>query len=133
MAQTADPSESPVFHPQTWLDMLNAAQAKRDTFSAKTLQVILDGVEHLAMARLEPNCPFKLTTVHAALFEKLQRAYNNGGLLKSVGALYLNEFRLPAVALKHLELAGQFAPNDGEIEQLERQATAGFGPPASCG
>ncbi len=127
MAQTADPSESPVFQPQTWLDMLEAVRAKRDTFSAKTLQVILDGIEHVAMARLEPSCPFRLTAAHAAVFEKLQRAYNNGGLLKSVGVLYLSEFHLPGVALKHLELAGQFAPNDNEIEQLQRNATAALG------
>jgi tetratricopeptide (TPR) repeat protein len=127
MAQTADPSESPAFHPQTWLDLLEASKAKRDIFSVKTLQVILDGVEHLAMARLEPNCPFQFTGVQATVFEKLQRAYNNGGLLKSVGALYLNEFQLPGIALKHFELARQFSPNDGEIEQLQQNATAALG------
>jgi tetratricopeptide (TPR) repeat protein len=124
MNQTGEPSESPVFHPQTWLDMLQAATAKRDIFSIKTLEVVLDGIEHLAMARLEPNCPFKLTAMHANLFEKLQRAFNNGGLLKAVGTLYLGEFQLPGVALKHFELARQFAPNDGEIEALQRGAAA---------
>ena len=127
MAPTADPGESPVFHPQKWVEMLETAQARRDSFSAKTLQVVLDGVEHLALARLEPNCPFQLTSVHAALFEKLQRAYNNSGLLKAAGALYLNEFQLPGIALKHLDLAGQFAPGDQEVEQLQRAATAALG------
>ncbi len=123
MSQTGEPSDNPVFHPQTWIELLEAATAKRDIFSSKTLHVVLDGIEHLALARLEPNCPFRLTFLHASLFEKLQRAYNNGGLLKSVGALYLGEFRLPGIALKHLELAKQFSPNDPEIEALQRAAT----------
>ncbi len=132
MNATGDPSESPVFHPQTWLEKLEAATAKRDAFSVKTLEVILAGVENLALARLEPNCPFKLTAMHASLFEKLQRAFNNGGLLKSVGALYLGEFQMPGVALKHFELARQFAPKDGEIETLQRAATAAMAKQASA-
>jgi tetratricopeptide (TPR) repeat protein len=123
MSFSGEPSENPVFLPQTWIDLLQASTAKGDMFSAKTLMVILDGIEHLALARLEPNCPFTLTGFHATLFERLQRAYNNAGLLKSVGTLYLGEFRLPNVALKHLQLSKQMAPADREIEQLEKAAT----------
>jgi tetratricopeptide (TPR) repeat protein len=123
MSLTGEPGESPVFHPQTWIDLLTAATAKRDMFSAKTLMVILDGVEHLAMARLEPNCPFALTSFHASLFERLLNAYNNAALLKSVGTLYLGEFRMPGVALKHFELARQMAPGDRDLDELERTAT----------
>jgi tetratricopeptide (TPR) repeat protein len=124
MSQTGDPSDNPVFLPQTWIEMLDAASARHDSFSAKTLRVVLEGVEHLTLARLEPNCPYRLTAVHAALFEKLQRAYNNGGLLKAAGALYLGEFQLPSIALKHFELAGQFSPGDAEIGQLQKAATS---------
>jgi tetratricopeptide (TPR) repeat protein len=120
---SGEPCENPVFLPQTWIDLLQASTAKGDMFSAKTLMVILDGIEHLALARLEPNCPFTITGFHSTLFERLLRAYNNAGLLKSVGTLYLGEFRLPAVALKHFELCKQMAPADREIEQLEKAAT----------
>jgi len=123
MSFSGEPSENPVFHPQTWIDLLQASTAKGDMFSAKTLMVILDGIEHLALSRLEPNCPFTLTTFHATLFERLLRAYNNAGLLKSAGMLYLGEFGLPNVALKHLQLCKQMAPADREIEQLEKAAT----------
>jgi tetratricopeptide (TPR) repeat protein len=123
MSFSGEPSENPVFLPQTWIDLLQAGTAKGDMFSAKTLMVILDGIEHLAVARLEPACPFVLTSFHATLFERLQGAYNNAGLLKSIGLLYLGEFRLPTVALKHFELSKQMAPADREIEQLEKAAT----------
>jgi tetratricopeptide (TPR) repeat protein len=120
---SGQPSENPVFHPDTWLALLEAATAKNDVFSVKTLKVIVDGVEHLAMARLGENCPFRITAQHAATFEKLRGAYNNAGLLKTVGLLYLGEFRLPAVALKHFELVRTLAPSDREIAALETTAT----------
>jgi tetratricopeptide (TPR) repeat protein len=123
MTSSGEPGESPVFNPQTWIDLLTATTAKGDMFSAKTLMVILDGVEHLALARLEPNCPIAFTSFHASLFERLLHSYNNAALLKSVGTLYLGEFRLPGVALKHLELAKQMAPSDRDIDQLQKAAT----------
>jgi tetratricopeptide (TPR) repeat protein len=123
MSFSGEPSENPVFHPQTWIDLLQASSAKGDIFSAKTLMVILDGVEQIEVARHGPNCPFTLTSFHATLFERLQRAYNNAGLLKSIGMLYLGEFRLPAVALKHFELSKQMSPADREVEELEKAAT----------
>lgn len=131
MSFSGEPGESPVFHPQTWIDLLTAATAKRDMFSAKTLMMILDGVEHLALARLEPNCPFAITGFHASLFERLLNSYNNAGLLKSIGTLYLGEFRMPGVALKHLELAKQMAPGDRDIDQLEKAATLALARQAS--
>ena len=60
-----------------------------------------------------------VTSFHAALFERLQRSFNNPNLLKEVGVVYLEEFRMPAIALKHFELARQFAPKDRDIEQLQ--------------
>ena len=92
-------------------------------FSAKTLMTILDGIEHLALARLEPTCPFVVTSFHTALFERLLSSFNNAGLIKSIGMMYLGEFRMPTVALKHFELARQLSPNDRDLEQLEKSAT----------
>jgi tetratricopeptide (TPR) repeat protein len=123
MSFSGEPGESPVFHPQTWIDLLTAATAKRDMFSAKTLMVILDGVEHLAMARLEPGSGIIITSFHASVFERLLNSYNNAALLKSIGTLYLGEFHMPGMALKHLELAKQMAPGDRDLDQLQKAAT----------
>jgi tetratricopeptide (TPR) repeat protein len=116
------PSENPVFNPETWNTLLATAIAKNDVFSVKSLKVITAGVEQLAEARNSPDCPFRLSGQHAAAFEKLRGAYNNAGLLKAVGLLYLGEFRLPAVALKHFELVRSLAPGDREIAVLETAA-----------
>jgi tetratricopeptide (TPR) repeat protein len=116
-------SWSPVFDPQTWENLLAVHQAKGDIFSAKTLGTILDGVQHLALARLEPTCPFVVTGFHASLFERLQGSFSNPALLKAVGMMYLGDFRMPGVALKHFELARQLAPADRDLDNLEKAAT----------
>lgn len=112
------PTSSPIFDPQTWVDLLTVHALKADMFSARTLMVIHEGVEKLAEARATEN-GITLTSFHAALFERLQRSFNNPSLLKEVGSVYLAEFRMPAIALKHFELARQFAPKDRDIEQLQ--------------
>jgi tetratricopeptide (TPR) repeat protein len=89
----------------------------------KTLGTILDGVRHLALARLEPTCPFVVTGFHSSLFERLQGSFNNPALLKSVGMMYLGDFRMPGVALNHFELARQLAPKDRDLENLQKAAT----------
>lgn len=95
---------------------------KRDMFSAKTLMTIHEGVEKLAASRHTPNNTITITNFHKSLFERLHRSFNNPILLKEVGLAYLDEFRMPAVALKHFDLAHQFAPKDRDIEQLQKAA-----------
>jgi tetratricopeptide (TPR) repeat protein len=111
-----------VFDPQTWIDLLTAYAAKRDIFSSKTLAVILDGIEKLAEARTAPGSKINLTPLHTTVFERMRGSFNNPTLLKEVGLFYLNEFQLPGVALKHFELARQFASKDHELEQLQNMA-----------
>jgi tetratricopeptide (TPR) repeat protein len=113
----------PVFDPQTWENLLAVHQAKHDFFSVKTLGTILDGIQHLALARLEPTCPFVVTGFHSSLFERLQGSFSNPALLKSVGMMYLGDFRMPAVALSHFELARQLAPKDRDLDNLQKAAT----------
>jgi tetratricopeptide (TPR) repeat protein len=113
----------PVFDPQTWIDLLAAHAAKRDMFSAKSLVVILDGIEKLAEARSTAGHSITVTAFHTTLFERLKSSFSNPTLLKEIGLIYLGEFHLPAVALKHFELAHQFAPRDRELEQLQTTAT----------
>ena len=113
------PHLSPIFDPQTWVDLLTVHALKADMFSTRTLTIIHEGVEKLAQARAAAGSLVTITSAHVTLFERLQRSFNNPNLLKEVGAAYLGEFRMPAVALKHFELAHQFAPKDRDIEQLQ--------------
>jgi len=96
---------------------------KRDIFSAKTLMTVYEGVQQLADALALPNCTITITHFHKTLFERLLQSFNNPTLLKEVGLLYLGEFRLPSIALKHFDLAHQFAPKDRDIEQLQKSAS----------
>jgi tetratricopeptide (TPR) repeat protein len=104
--------------PQTWVDLLTVHALKGDMFSARTLTAIHEGVEKLAQARAADS-GIVVTGFHATLFERLQRSFNNPNLLKEIGVVYLEEFRMPAIALKHFDLARQFAPKDRDIEQLQ--------------
>ena len=108
---------APVFDPQTWIDLLTVHALKGDVFSVRTLTAIHEGIENLAKVRADSGVT--ITNFHATLFERLQRSFNNPNLLKEVGVVYLEEFRMPAIALKHFELACQFAPKDRDIEQLQ--------------
>jgi tetratricopeptide (TPR) repeat protein len=117
-SESAAPSP-PVFDPQTWVDLLTVHALKSDMFSARTLMVIHEGVEKLAEARKAADNTITITSFHTTLFERLHRSFNNPNLLKEVGVAYLEEFRMPAIALKHFDIARQFAPKDRDIEQLQ--------------
>jgi tetratricopeptide (TPR) repeat protein len=91
---------------------------KSDMFSTRTLMVIQEGVEKLAQARAQ-GTGIVITGAHSTLFERLYRSFNNPNLLKEIGTVYLEEFRMPSIALKHFDLAQQFAPKDRDIEQLQ--------------
>jgi len=92
-------------------------------FSAKALMTILDGIEQLAQVRAVPGNGITVTPIQTTIFERLESSFNNPTLLKEIGLLYLNEFRLPAVALKHFDLVYQYAPKDRDIEELQKAAT----------
>jgi tetratricopeptide (TPR) repeat protein len=113
------PPSSPALDPQTWVDLLTVHALKSDVFSARTLMVIHDGVEKLARTLAVPGHGIVITGVHVSLFERLQRSFNNPHLLREAGVAYLEQFRMPDVAMRHFDLAGQFAPADRDIEQLQ--------------
>jgi tetratricopeptide (TPR) repeat protein len=115
----ANPRNLPVFDPQTWIDLLTVATLKNDLFSARTLMVIQEGIEKLGKAADAPGTILAITEVHAKLFERLRQSFNNPNLLKEVGVAYLEQFRLPDSALKHFDLARQFAPTDRDLERLQ--------------
>ena len=108
-----------MFDPQTWVDLLTVHALKGDMFSVKTLTIIHEGVEKLAQARSATDTGITITSFHTTLFERLLRSFNNPHLLKEIGVAYLEEFRLPAIAMKHFDLARQFAPKDRDIDQLQ--------------
>jgi len=113
------PQSSLVFDPHTWIDLLTVYALKGDMFSTRTLTVIHEGIEKLEQARSAADNRIAITSFHTTLFERLQRSFNNPNLLKEIGTIYLEEFRMPAVALKHFDLARQFAPKDRDIEQMQ--------------
>ncbi len=91
-------------------------------FSTKTLMTIHEGIEKLAEMRASGHNSIIVTNLHKTLFERLQQSFNNPTLLKEVGIIYLEEFGMPAIAVKHFELAHQFAPKDRDIEQWQKSA-----------
>ena len=91
-------------------------------FSTKTLMTIHEGIEQLALARSAPDNTLTITNFHKTVFERLLNSFNNPSLLKEVGIIYLEEFRMPAIALKHFDLAHQLGPKDRDIEQLQQAA-----------
>jgi tetratricopeptide (TPR) repeat protein len=97
---------------------MTAHAVKGDMFSARTLMVIHEGIDKLAGARAAQHDWVTVTSAHTAVFERLERSFNNPNLLKEVGSVYLMEFRMPGVALKHFELARLLAPKDRDLEQL---------------
>jgi tetratricopeptide (TPR) repeat protein len=112
------PNLPPALDPQTWVDLLTVHAVKGDMFSVRTLTVIHEGVDHLAKKRAaDPG--IAVTGVQVMLFERLMRSFNNPNLLKEIGVVYLEQFGLPGVALRHFDLAHQFAPKDRDIESLK--------------
>jgi tetratricopeptide (TPR) repeat protein len=103
----------------TWVDLMTSHAIKGDMAGARTLMVIHEGVEKLHAARSATHDRITVAPVHATLFERLRRAFTNPNLLKEAGSAYLMEFRMPGIALKHFELARQFAPRDRDLEQLQ--------------
>ena len=91
-------------------------------FSAKTLMAVLEGVEKLR-ERVNSANPVAISAFHATLFNRLLYSFNNPTLLKEVGLIYMGEFGLPGIALKHFDLAHQFAPKDRDIAELQKAAT----------
>jgi tetratricopeptide (TPR) repeat protein len=116
------PQDSPAYDPQTWVDLLTVHGLTGDMFSTRTLTVIHEGIETLAKKRATIPHWESIARAHSSLFERLRKAFNNPNLLKEVGIAYLNDFRLPAIAQKHFELAHQLAPKDRDIEQLQVDA-----------
>jgi len=118
-AADPDPQSSPALDPQSWVDLLTVHSLKNDFFSARTLMIIHEGVERLAKARALPGSTIVLTPAQAILFERLYKAFNNPHLLKEAGIIHLQQWHLPDSALRHFELARQFAPADRDIEELQ--------------
>ncbi len=91
-------------------------------FSAKTLMAIHEGVEQLALSRAAGDGAVTISSFHKTLFERLYRSFNNPSLLKEVGLVYLDEFHMASIALKHFDLAHQLGPKDRDIERLQKAA-----------
>jgi len=65
------------------------------------------------------NAPMpKLSTLATGQFSRLSKSYNSPKLLKEIGTIYLNELRLPSVALQHFERAQQLGSTEKELTLL---------------
>lgn len=123
-----------------WEKLTQCVKAQKDTLSAKSLEVILAGVSELqrvtdeAKAKKEP--PPKLSSFAQGIFIRLAKSYNNPKLLKDIGTIYLNELRLPAMALLHFQRAQNLGSTEKELPYLieaaslcaQQQATQKKGP-----
>ncbi len=118
-------SSEPALEPKYWKDLFSRFKALDDILSAKTLAVILNGVEELAKARTA-NSSIRVSSIHLSTFRSLSESFNNPRLLKQIGMLYLHEFGLPEVAMEHFELALQLSSGqkDQQIEALRDAAVA---------
>ena len=114
-----DPLASPALDPQTWVDLLTVHSLKNDFFSARTLMIIHEGIERMAKVRAVPGSILVPTPTQANIYERLYKAFNNPHLLKEAGIILLQQWHLPDSALKHFDLARQFAPADRDLEDMQ--------------
>jgi tetratricopeptide (TPR) repeat protein len=120
--------EGDPLNPDLWFAVREAAKARGDFLSAKTLPVILTGLEHLCSSlrgQSTPDIPTSalLTGMQRAAFKRLATSYNNPKVLKEIGMLYVTEFKLPGVGRSHLERAKELNGSDTEIDLLIKQAS----------
>jgi tetratricopeptide (TPR) repeat protein len=114
---------SPALDPGKWVDLLTISALTGDLMSVRSLTVVHEGTDQLAKALAKGELAKKVTARHVTVFERLLKSYNNPHLLKEAGDIYLEDWQMPAVALKHFDLARQLAPTDRAIEQAQIAAT----------
>ncbi|MEM1058205.1 MAG: tetratricopeptide repeat protein [Verrucomicrobiota bacterium] len=99
-----------------WTQLQQSYLEAGDNLSAKSVAVIVQGIAELneILSKKESQ----LTNMQRHAFSRLAMSHNNSGLLKEIGIFYLHEFKLPGVAIQHLELAKRFRTSDGDLDAL---------------
>jgi tetratricopeptide (TPR) repeat protein len=98
----------------SWQSLLVLVTRRSDFLSKKTVEVIIGGLSVVADTEYSEKKFHALTQV----LERVARSYNNANLLKQLGLVYKNDFKWPAVARSHFELARSLGCQDADLLAL---------------
>lgn len=113
--------------PELWESLRQAAEAKKDAKSVQTLSVVCQG---LRMAEAKKVDASPLTGLQKSVFIRLSKSHVNSALIKEIGVIFLNEFKLPEAAREHFlqaKLLGLFDPDLNILLQQAEEAIASRG------
>jgi tetratricopeptide (TPR) repeat protein len=109
---------------ESWDQLLVRVRGQGDPLSARTLEVILDGLRAIEKVSGTDTVPH-LSTSALGIFSRLAKAYNSPTLLKEAGLVYLRELHMPETAQRHFERALRLGGPEAELRPLtEAAATA---------
>ena len=106
---------------ESWDQLLVKVRGQSDPLSAKTLEVIVDGLRELEKVSGSKTLP-PLSLSALGIFARLAKAYNSPTLLKEVGLIYLRELQLPEIAQRHFERALRLGGPEKELRPLTEAA-----------
>ncbi len=102
-----------------WQHMLELIHSQNDLLSRKSLEVIIRGLEELSSEVGPDHSSFCSL---GQVLTKLARGYNNPKLFKEAGKAYLQDLRMPQVALDHLDRAYSLGYRSADLKPLQDAA-----------
>jgi len=102
-----------------WESLRQSAEAKEDAKGVQTLSVVVQGLR-LAEARQAGTST--LTGLQKSVFIRLSKSYTNPVLVKEIGIIHLNEFKLPEAAREHFLQAKALGSFDPDLNILIGQS-----------
>ncbi|MEM1060027.1 MAG: tetratricopeptide repeat protein [Verrucomicrobiota bacterium] len=103
--------------PELWEALRDAVAAKPDEKGAQTLTIVAQGLREVGEADAS-----MLTGLQKSVFLRLSKSYVNPTLVKELGVIHLNEFRLPEAARDHFLQAKALGLFDPDLNILIAQA-----------
>lgn len=104
---------------ELWESLRQGAETKQDQKGMQTLALVAQGLKQAAEKDASDDL---LTGLQKSVFIRLSKAYSNPSLLKEVGVIHLNEFKLPEVARDHFKRAKQLGLFDPDLNILLAQS-----------
>lgn len=118
--------EANPLNPTGWEILAKKVSAQNDTLSAKSVEVILEGLLEIQALKYQAEQqkvpPPQLSAIARATFARLAKAYNSPTLLKEVGLIYLRDLNLPKMALQHFERSIRLGGPEKELRPLTEAA-----------
>jgi tetratricopeptide (TPR) repeat protein len=108
---------------ESWEQLLARVRGQGDPLSARTLELIVDGLRSIKKVSGSDTVPH-LSASALGIFSRLAKAYNSPTLLKEAGLIYLRELRMPETAQRHFERALRLGGPEAELRPLTEAATA---------